>query len=338
MRRRLLTAGLALAAAVVAASPGQATTLDHPPPATSTSPPVDMTVRGSSSLVVVGDPTCTSTACKADARAVHDLAVRLGPGAYLLAGDLVHPYTTLAALAGTFDPIWGDQWERIAPAMGNHEYCVGGCSGWASTGGGYFDYFGGNGGRARPDNASYYSFNVLLPQGGHWHVVVLNSACGKYANPPAWVTPSCTLTGAMLNWLRADLAADNARCELVVFHEPAFATRAARSANTAMRTPWWTMELRGVDLVVSAHNHVYERFAQQDHTGKRSSTGIRSVIVGTGGASLSAFSGTVAPNSLVRDASHHGVLRLLLRPDGWTQAFRTTDGASRDAAAFGCRT
>jgi hypothetical protein len=33
-----------------------------------------------------------------------------------------------------------------------------------------------------------------------------------------------------------------------------------------MRTPWWTMEVRGVDLVVSGHNHAYERFAQQDHT------------------------------------------------------------------------
>ena len=98
--------------------------------------------------------------------------------------------------------------------------------GWASTGGGYFDYFGGNGGRARPKNASYYSFNVLLPQGGHWHVVVLNSACGDFNNPPRWVTPSCALTGAMANWLRADLAADTARCELAIFHEPAFATPA----------------------------------------------------------------------------------------------------------------
>lgn len=41
-----------------------------------------------------------------------------------------------------------------------------------------------------------------------------------------------------------------------------------------MRVPWWTMETRGVDLAVSAHNHAYERFAQQDHTGRRSTTGI----------------------------------------------------------------
>ena len=97
------------------------------------------------------------------------------------------------------------------------------------------------------------------------------------------------------------------------------------------------MEVRGVDLVVSGHNHAYERFAQQDHTGRRSSSGIRSVIVGTGGAPLISFRGTVAPNSLVRDASHYGALRLILRSDGWIQGFRTIDGASRDVVASECR-
>ena len=85
----------------------------------------------------------------------------------------------------------------------------------------------------------------------------------------------------MLNWLRADLDADRARCELAIFHEPAFATPAPWGGKKAMRTPWWTMELRGVDLVVTGHNHAYERFAQQDHLGRRSTRGIRSVVAGT---------------------------------------------------------
>lgn len=57
----------------------------------------------------------------------------------------------------------------------------------------------------------------------------------------------------------------------------------AWGGKKAMRAPWWTMELREVDLIVSGHNHAYERFAQQDHTGLRSTKGIRSVIAGTGG-------------------------------------------------------
>jgi hypothetical protein len=341
--RRLLIAVLLLAASSTAWRPALAGPINHPPPSTSTSPPVDMTVRGDS-LVVAGELNCAPAdpaGCTADTRAVHDLAVSLRPAAVLMAGDLLENCGTVARFLGLFDPVWGDQWGRIAPAIGNHEYCAPpggfGTSGWASTGGGYFDYFGGDGGRARPRNASYYSFNILLPQGGHWHIVVLNSACGDYSNPPAWVTPSCALTGAMANWLRADLAADTARCELVMFHQPAFATPAPFGGRKAMRTPWWTMEARGVDLAVSGHNHAYERFAAQDHTGRRSATGIRQNIVGTGGGPLISFRGGVAPNSLVRDDSHHGMLRLILRPTGWTQAFRSTDGVSRDAVSGTCR-
>ena len=167
--------------------------------------------------------------------------------------------------------------------------------------------------------------------------MVLNSACGDYNNPPAWVTPSCTLTGAMLNWLRADLDADRARCELVVFHEPAFATPAPWGGKKAMRTPWWTMELRGVDLVVTGHNHAYERFAQQDHTGRRST--LRDPV---GGRRDRRQPPHCLPrhrraHSLVRDDGHHGMLRLKLRPDGWTQEFRGVTGVSRDAVAAGCR-
>jgi hypothetical protein len=97
------------------------------------------------------------------------------------------------------------------------------------------------------------------------------------------------------------------------------------------------MEVRGVDLVVSGHNHAYERFALQDHTGLRSTKGIRSVIAGTGGNYHLGFGSPIAANSLVRIANQHGMLRLILRPDGWTQGFRTTDGISRDVLANGCR-
>jgi hypothetical protein len=45
----------------------------------------------------------------------------------------------------------------------------------------------------------------------------------------------------------------------------------------------------------------------------------------------------VAANSLVRDDRHHGLLGLILGPTGWTQAFGTTDGDSRDAVNGRCR-
>jgi hypothetical protein len=64
---------------------------------------------------------------------------------------------------------------------------------------------------------------------------------------------------------------------------------------------------------------------------------IRPVIIGTGGGPLIWFRGAVAANSLVRDDRHHGMLGLILGPTGWTQAFGTTDGDSRDAVNGRCR-
>ena len=37
-------------------------------------------------------------------------------------------------------------------------------------------------------------------------------------------------------------------------------------------------------LVLSGHNHVYERFAKQNANGRRARDGLRQLVVGTGGA------------------------------------------------------
>ena len=92
IRHRLaLIAPWVLLACMIEWVPAQAAQVDHPPPSISTSPPVDMTVRGDS-LMVAGDITCTPTgglaegvrvtpqqaaACNVDARAVHDMALGL---------------------------------------------------------------------------------------------------------------------------------------------------------------------------------------------------------------------------------------------------------------------
>jgi hypothetical protein len=44
----------------------------------------------------------------------------------------------------------------------------------------------------------------------------------------------------------------------------------------------------------------------------------------------------VAANSAYRTAAHFGVLKLVLRQDGWTQSFKTTGGQSLDTVSVGC--
>jgi hypothetical protein len=285
-------------------------------------------------LVVVGDvvPDPDLHSGTSDHLRTADLTRSIDPDAAIVAGDIQYEagqlddYRSTQGYAGS----WGrpDLFDRSYPVPGNHEYGDGSNDGWAATGGGYFDYWGA---KARPSAASYYSFEVNLPGGGSWHVVVLNSYC---VYPPA---PLCSATSAQADWLRADLAAHPTPCTLAVFHEPLFATRAPHAGKAAMRPLWDIMDDRGVDLVVSGHNHAYERFKPMRADGSLNySTGIRSTIVGTGGKSLIAFTGPVAANSAYRDDRHFGVLKLRLTPTGWTQAFKTTDGQSLDAVSAGC--
>ena len=93
-----------------------------------------------------------------------------------------------------------------------------------------------------------------------------------------------------------------------------------------------------MDLVVSGHNHDYEYFGPQLHTGAADyAKGIRSVIVGTGGRSLDTFNGPAAANSLKRIQGSYGVLKLTLRSKGVTTEFKTTTSpTSADTHSFGC--
>jgi hypothetical protein len=273
------------------------------------------------------------------ARAVKALADSHDPAAYFLLGDLQYETGTLAHYRSVYDPIWGDVKEDTYPAIGNHEYGGGAHSGWASTGGGYFDYYGS---RARPGGATYYWFNVNLPDGGQWLVVVLNSACGDYDKPPAWYTPLCTTDGAQAEWLRSVLDANqHVRCTMALFHEPPYSSKAPYSGKPAMRTLWDIMDnqgaARGVDLVLNGHNHAYERLQPMIYNGTvDSGRGIHTNIVGTGGRDLIKFSGTPHPARAAADDKHDGFLKLVLRADGWTQSFKRTDGTSYDTRRMTC--
>jgi hypothetical protein len=104
-----------------------------------------------------------------------------------------------------------------------------------------------------------------------------------------------------------------------------------------MRAVWDTLYAHGVDVVITAHDHNYERFAPQDPMGRPDSVrGIRAFVVGTGGAGLGPL-GTIRANSEVRDAAHFGVLKLELGVDAYRWSFITTpDGVVADSGMGRC--
>jgi Tol biopolymer transport system component len=252
-------------------------------------------------------------------RRTSDLLLRMDLAAVLATGDLQYEDGKLWKFEQSFDPSWGRLKHLLRPVPGNHEYEDAGAAG-------YFDYFNGPGqqsGSAGERGAGYYSFEV-----GSWHVVALNSQCGRIGG--------CQARSPQERWLRADLASHPAACTLAFWHYPRF-TSGRHSAEGRMRAVWDALYGANVDLVVNGHEHFYERFAPQTPDGAPDpARGIRQITVGTGGKSRFGYIGT-APNSELRENRYHGVLQLALREGRYDWEFLAAQGGRvADAGTGGC--
>jgi hypothetical protein len=228
------------------------------------------------------------------------------PGTVFTLGDNVYPDGTAAEYKNCYGPSWGRHRARTRPSIGNHEYHVSGAAG-------YFGYFGS---RARPAGRSYYSYNL-----GEWHIVALDSE--RYLAEQAI-------------WLKADLAANPRRCTLAYWHKPLFTSGDIPPA-TSLRNLFTILYNAGADVVVSGHNHIYERFYPQDPVGRANwSRGIRNFVVGTGGAPLLSMRAKTA-NLQVRQNTTHGVLKLSLYPTWYKWEFIPVAGKTfRDSGSTNC--
>jgi hypothetical protein len=84
-----------------------------------------------------------------------------------------------------------------------------------------------------------------------------------------------------------------------------------------MKDAWALLHAAGAELVLSGHDHDYERFAPQDAQGRLDKAGgVRQFVVGTGGAYATPFL-RLRPHSEARDASRNAVLRLRLHAGGY---------------------
>ena len=97
---------------------------------------------------------------------------------------------------------------------------------------------------------------------------------------------------------------------------------------------WRVLYEFNVDVVLTGHDHLYERFAPQDPDGRPDAPrGIRQFTAGTGGAALYQF-GAPRPNSDVR-ISAFGVLKLTLMSDRYDWEFMPASGP-RDTGTGTC--
>ena len=256
---------------------------------------------GAAVLLAVGD----IGSCKGDAdEAVAALAARL-PGTIALLGDIVYENGSPGDYATCFDPAWGALRSRIRPAPGNHDYQTADATG-------YFSYFGA---AAGTPGQGWYSYQL-----GTWHVIVLNSNCADVGG--------CGDGSPQLAWLQADLLAHPAACTLAYWHHPRYSS--GRHGTDARTDPLWrALAAANADLVLSGHDHDYERRAPVD--------GIRSFVVGTGGRSLYELARPAAAQTELRANRSYGLLALELGDGGYAWRFVTAAGASlTDAGAGTC--
>jgi hypothetical protein len=225
-------------------------------------------------------------------------------GTVFALGDNAYYSGTAEEYRDCYDRTWGRHKNRTRPVPGNHEYVTPGASG-------YFDYFGINAG---PHGLGYYSFDL-----GAWHIVALNS------NIP--VSAGST-QGA---WLRADLAANRSRCTLAYWHHPRFSS-GQHGNQEQMHDFWRILHEASAEIILSGHDHVYERFAPQDADGfPDPARGVRQFVAGTGGARPYAFA-SLRANSEVR-MSMLGVLKLTLSAHGYDWEFISVAGPGDSGTA-----
>ncbi len=251
------------------------------------------------------EPVATSTYAKTAALVAPQDAV------VLTLGDTTYPNGAPVEFSTCFNPTWGMFKDRIRPTVGNHEYLTPGAEG-------YFNYFGAAAGPT--DRRGYYSFDY-----GGWHFISLNSNID--ASPGS----------AQYQWLAADLTSSRTvLCTIAYWHYPVFSS-GWHGNMPQMAKVFEALQAAGVELVLSGHDHSYERFAPQNVNGVADPVrGIREFVVGTGGSENYSM-GTARPNSETRDNTSHGILRLTLGQSSYSWQYVPVAGSTfTDAGSDTC--
>jgi acid phosphatase type 7 len=245
-------------------------------------------------VVAVGDiADCDTTGDSATAKLVRNIE-----GTVLTLGDNAYEDGSAEEYARCYDPTWGRFKKSTKPTPGNHEYRTPGASG-------YFDYFGD---AAGDPSKGYYSYDLE-----NWHVVALNSNCEQIGG--------CSKEAPQVMWLRQDLSTNPKACTLAYFHHPLYTSGEHHPGIPKVRPIWAALYEAGADVILSGHDHNYQRFALQDFLGKADPVqGIRQFVVGTGGGELYEIDDPMVNLEAYNDDTF-GVLKLTLRPDGYEWKF-----------------
>lgn len=264
-------------------------------------PSSDTSVEGtkngrSVTVVAAGDIAKSAAASRATAQLVRSLR----PDAVLTLGDNAYDDGSISDYASKYDPTWGRFKGITRPVPGNHEYHT-------ENAAGYFSYFA-----DQVHGRAYYAWNA-----GAWRMYALNCEI------------DCGAGSRQLSWLRRDVAAHSDRPMLAYLHQPRFTCSTRHPPERDVSALWSVLQDGRGRILLSGHNHAYERFAKLDADGRRNADGLRQFVVGTGGAALYPLAESCR-NRLAGADHTAGVLVLRLEPGRFTWRFVSVTGATLD--------
>ncbi|MCP3138421.1 metallophosphoesterase [Pyxidicoccus xibeiensis] len=202
----------------------------------------------------------------------------------------------------------------VFPSLGNHEYVT-------DQGQPYLDNF------YLPTNnpaktERYYSFDW-----GNVHFVALDSNCAI-----GLATADRCTTVAQKAWLEQDLAATTQPWKVVFFHHPPWSSGEHGSQLSMRRNYGPILEKYNVDLVLTGHDHNYERSKPMkgDAVAPAGTRGIPYVVVGSGGATLRAFPASQPSWTAFRDNTVYGFMDVVVDGGTLTAKLISSTGAVRD--------
>jgi 3',5'-cyclic AMP phosphodiesterase CpdA len=295
-----------------------------PTPAPADAPAEVVALTGAAILIGVGDiAACDSrgdelTAVIVDSVLEADSVANVENVVFTL-GDNAYPDGSARNFAQCFTPSWGDPAKRIMrnirPSPGNHEHLT-------YDAAPYYEYFGK---RAGSPSKGYYSYDI-----GEWHAIALNSEIivnGLFSDAER---------AAQLEWLAEDLKANPKKCTVAYWHHPRFSS-GWHGSDRRLASFWGLLYDAGVDLILSGHDHHYERFHPQTPAGVADSArGIVQILAGTGGGEVRGLREPLVPHSAARVQGHFGVIKLTLGAEEWRSAFLATNGGVYDASGGKC--
>lgn len=193
-------------------------------------------------------------------------------------GQYYHEY--IGNYTGSFGA--GSPVNRFFPSLGNHDWQT--RSGSPALPAPYLNYF------TLPGNERYYSYIQ-----GPVEFFVLDSGDTTGTGSDGFEPNGYTSTSTQAQWLQAGLAASTTPWQVVYMHHPPYSSGSHGSTSVMQ----WPFKSWGADVVLSGHEHDYERL---------DIGGLPYIVNGLGGAETRTFGDTVS-GSQVRFTGSVGAIR-----------------------------